>query len=163
MAKSPIQAAINNSHDHGVDHHITSTGTYLMVLLALSLLMAATLIAARFNLPDILFISGTVVNQTVAMIIAVMKAALVVFFFMGVWHGTKLTKLWAATGFVWFFLLGLILIDYPMRAFENVEGWEGSKAKPGIERDGAALPRVVTPSSQAQPVSPNEINVRPRQ
>ena len=163
MAKSPIQAALNNSHDHGVDHHITSTWTYIKVLIALSALMALTLVAGAINLPDIWFISGTIVNQTVALIIAILKASLVIFVFMGVWHGTKLTKLWAATGFVWFFLLGLILIDYPMRAFENVDGWEGPKDKPSIGRDGAALPRVVTPSSQPQPVTPNEINVRPRQ
>ena len=163
MAKSPIQAAINNSHDHGVDHHITSTGTYLLVLLALSVLMGLTLFFGERELPDVWFISGTIVNQTVALLIAILKASLVIFVFMGVWHGTKLTKLWAATGFVWFFLLGLILIDYPMRAFENVEGWEGYKNQPGISRDGAALPRVVTPSSKAQPVTPNETNIRPRQ
>ena len=163
MAKSPIQAALNNSHDHGVDHHITPTLTYVIVLVLLSILMGLTLFFGERELPDLWFISGTIVNQTVAMIIAILKASLVVFIFMGVWHGTKLTKLWAATGFVWFFLLGLILIDYPMRAFESVDGWEGPKDKPNIGRDGSALPRSVTPSSQAQPVTPNETNVRPRQ
>ena len=112
-------------HDHH-EHHIVGTGTYFLTLVALTVLMLLTVGAYYIDIPAVGPISGTVMNQTVALVIAVTKAALVVFIFMGVRWGTKLTKLWAATGFVWFFLLGLVLIDYPMRAFENVSGWEGA-------------------------------------
>lgn len=165
MAKSPLQAAhANDPHGDGGAHHIVPTMTYFLTLVVLTVLMLATVFAAKFDIPAVGPISGTIMNQTVALIIAIAKASLVVFIFMGVRWGTKLTKLWAATGFVWFFFLGLVLIDYPMRAFESVDGWEGTMGKAGHPRDGSALPRVVTPSSQSQQVDdPNEINVRPRQ
>ncbi len=164
MAKSPLQAAhANDPHGHA-EHHIVPTGTYILTLLGLTVLMLLTVGAYYIDIPGVGPISGTIMNQTVALIIAITKASLVVFIFMGVRWGTKLTKLWAATGFVWFFLLGLILIDYPMRAFESVDGWEGAMGKAGHPRDGSALPRVVTPSGQSQQVDdPNEINLRPRQ
>ena len=164
MAKTPFQAA-DQSHGGAHDHHITPTRTYAMTLLALAFLMGLTIFAGVNNLSDVGPISGTIVNQTVALLIAVIKASLVVWIFMGVGHGTKLTKMWAATGFVWFFLLGLVLIDYPMRAFENVSGWEGQADKNGVTQDGSALPRVVAPSSvdQAAGVDPNAINLRPRE
>ena len=162
MAKSPLQAA--DHHDGGA-HHIVPTGTYILTLLALTVLMLLTVGAYYIDIPGFGPISGTIMNQTVALVIAITKASLVVFIFMGVRWGTKLTKLWAATGFVWFFLLGLVLIDYPMRAFENVSGWEGAVDKNGKTMDGSALPRVVTPSSvpQGVDIDPNTINLRPRQ
>ena len=151
-------------HHEGGSHHIVPTGTYIATLLALMALMGLTVGAYYIDIPGVGPISGTVMNQTFALIIAIMKASLVVFIFMGVRWGTKLTKLWAATGFVWFFLLGLVLIDYPMRAFENVSGWEPTSDVNGKTLDGSALPRIVTPSGQAQPIAdPNEINLRPRQ
>ena len=161
MAKTPMQAA--HGHDHAHEHHIVGTGTYLLTLLALTALMLLTVGAYYIDIPALGPISGTVMNQTVALVIACTKTALVVFIFMGVRWGTKLTKMWAATGFAWFFLLGLVLIDYPMRAFEVNPGWEGTPGKAGHGTDGSALPRVVTPSNQAQPVDPNEVNLRPRQ
>lgn len=160
MAKTPLQAA-HGAEGH--EHHIVPTGTYIATLVALTVLMLITVGAYYVDIPAVGPISGTVMNQTVALVIACTKTALVVFIFMGVKWATHLTKLWAACGFVWFFLLGLVLIDYPMRAFENVSGWEGEMSRNGETLGGSALPRVVTPSSQAQPVDHNEINLRPRQ
>lgn len=156
MAQTPLQAA----GAHAGEHHIVPTSTYVKTLVALTILMLLTIWAGVTNLPDIGPISGTIVNQTIALLIAGIKASLVVWIFMGIKWGTKLTRLWVAISFTWFTLLGLILIDYPMRAFEATQGWEG---KPGQPDYGSALPRVVTPSSQAQPVERNEINIRPRQ
>lgn len=161
MAKSPLQAAHAGDHH---EHYIVPTKTYVGTLLGLTVLMLLTVGAYYVDIPGFGPISGTIMNQTFALVIAVTKAALVVFIFMGVKWGTKLTRMWAATGFVWFFLLFLILIDYPMRAFETVQGWEGPVGRASHGRDGSALPRVVTPSSQPQPIDdPNEINLRPRQ
>jgi caa(3)-type oxidase subunit IV len=157
MAKTPLQAAA----DH--DHHIVPTFTYVKVLVFLTVMMLITIYASFVNIPSVGPISGTIMNQTLALGIAVAKAAAVVWIFMGVKWGTKLTKVWAATGFVWFFLLGLILIDYPMRAYESVEGWEGIEGTGRHGRDGSALPRVVPPTTVQEKVLENEINVRPRQ
>jgi len=159
MSKSPLQAA----DAHAGEHHIVPTSTYILTLLALTILMLITVGVYYVDVPGFGPISGTVANQTIALAIAVTKASLVVSIFMGVWWGTKLTKLWAVTGFIWFFLLGLILIDYPMRAFESVDGWEGKDGAAGQGRDGSALPRVVPPSGRAQAVDANSTNLRPRQ
>jgi caa(3)-type oxidase subunit IV len=160
MAKTPLQAAAHN-HDH--EHHIVPTFTYVKVLVSLTVLMLLTILAAKVNIPAVGPISGTIMNQTVALVIAIIKAFLVVWVFMGVRWGTQLTKMWAALGFIWFFLLGLVLIDYPMRAFEVNQGWEGKVGQPRPLSEGSSLPRVVTPSSQRQDIDANEINVRPRQ
>lgn len=160
MAKTPLQAA---SHDHAHEHHVVPTGTYIKVLVFLTAMMLLTIFAAKIDIPAVGPISGTVMNQTVALTIAVAKAFAVVWIFMGVKWGTKLTKIWAATGFVWFFLLGLIVVDYPMRAFEGVQGWEGQTGRADHPQDGSALPRVVTPSSKAQAIDENDVNLRPRQ
>lgn len=159
MAKSPLQAA----DAHTGEHHIVSTGTYLLTLAALTVLMLLTVGAYYIDIPGLGPLSGTVMNQTVALVIAIMKASLVVFIFMGVKWGTPLTKLWAGAGFVWLLLLGLIIVDYPMRAFETVEGWEGPIGKAGHGRDGSSLPRVVPPTDRNETFNPNEMNVRPRQ
>ena len=159
MAKTPLQAAAHDSHEH----HVVPTFTYVKVLVSLTILMLATIFVAKFDIPAVGPISGTIMNQTAALVIAVMKAFLVVWVFMGVRWGTPLTKMWASLGFIWFFLLGLILIDYPMRAFEVNQGWEGQAGKAGQLVDGSSLPRVVTPSGQQQAIDPNEANVRPRQ
>ncbi|RYG27191.1 hypothetical protein EON82_00300 [bacterium] len=160
MAKTPLQAAAHHSHEH----HVVPTFTYIKVLVALTILMLLTIGASYVNFPALGPISGAIVNQTVALIIAIVKAFLVVWIFMGVKWGTQLTKMWAALGFVWFFLLGLILIDYPMRAYEVNQGWEGEVGKARHVTDGSALPRVVPPTTGHQPeVLDNDINVRPRQ
>lgn len=90
-----MQAAHAGGDHH--EHHIVGTGTYFLTLVALTVLMLLTVGAYYIDIPALGPISGTVMNQTVALAIAVTKAALVVFIFMGVRWGTKLTKLWAAT------------------------------------------------------------------
>lgn len=161
MAKTPLQAASHGHDDH--EHHIVPTFTYVKVLVSLTALMLLTIFAAEIDIPAVGPISGTIMNQTVALVIAVTKAFLVVWVFMGVRWGTSLTKIWAAVGFIWFFLLGLIIIDYPMRAFEGVDGWEGTRGENALPIGGSALPRVVPPSSKPQAIEENDINVRPRQ
>jgi caa(3)-type oxidase subunit IV len=115
--------------------------------------MVLTVWVAQFNLPKIGPFSGTVVNQMVALVIALVKAWLVVTIFMGVKFGTKLIKLWAAVGFIWVTLIFGILGDYTMRHYEPAIGWDG-KAE-------SALPRV-TPEEPTIP-SANDLNVKIRQ
>jgi caa(3)-type oxidase subunit IV len=137
---------------HAHEHHIVPTGTYVKTLLALVVLMALTVWIAGFNLPAIGPLSGTVVNQVVALIIAVTKATLVVTIFMGVKFGTKLIKLWACIGFIWLSLIFGILIDYSTRHYEVSPGWEKGA--------DSALPRV-TPEEPEIP-KPNDLNVKIR-
>lgn len=99
------------SHDH--EHHIVPVATYAATLGALLVLMGLTVGISYVHL-------GSIGNNVVAMTIAIFKALLVVMIFMGVKYGTKLTKLWAATGFIWLTLMGIILIDYTTRGNEVV-------------------------------------------
>jgi caa(3)-type oxidase subunit IV len=99
------------------------------------------------------FLTGTVVNQTVALIIAIIKALLVIMIFMGVKWSTPLTKLWVAAGFVTFSLMFFILVDYgTRREYEPVPAWD--------KAGESATPRGFPPGSQSVPS--NNINLRPR-
>lgn len=143
--------ATAESYKH--EHHVQPTSLYVKTLLALFSLMALTVWAGVNNLPDIWILSGTVVNQLVALIIAVAKAFLVVTIFMGVKFSSKLVKLWASIGFIWVFILFTILGDYTTRHYEIVHGWE-----PGAE---SALPRE-TPPVPKMPAQ-NDLNVKIRE
>jgi len=145
--------AKNAPHSH--EHHIVSTSTYFFTLIALVVLMLLTVEIAKFNLPDIGPISGTVVNQVVALVIAVIKAGLVVTIFMGVKWSTTLTKLWVAIGFGWLILIFGILGDYTTRHYEMIPSWDG---KP----DGA-LPREAPEHRIIPPATSNDLNVKIRQ
>ena len=142
-----------NPASHSHEHHIVPTGTYVKTLLTLFVLMAVTVGVAQYNLPKIGPFSGTVVNQMIALIIALLKAWLVITIFMGVKFGTKLIKLWAAVGFIWVTLIFGILGDYTMRHYEPAIGWDG--------KADSALPRV-TPEEPTLP-SANDLNVKIRQ
>lgn len=63
-------------------------------------------------------------NLVIAMIVAASKAFVVVRNFMNVKGSTRLTLLWAVLGFVWFFLMFGILIDYRSRPSQG--GWESA-------------------------------------
>jgi cytochrome c oxidase subunit IV len=63
-------------------------------------------------------------NIVVAMIVAVIKAALVVRNFMNVRGGTKLILLWAVIGFIWLSLMIGIFMDYRTRAWVDQSGWQ---------------------------------------
>jgi cytochrome c oxidase subunit IV len=85
--------------------HVSPVGLYLAIFLALMIGTALTVGAAYVNL-------GTF-NFPVAMLIAVVKASLVVWYFMHVKYQSHLTKLTLVTGlFFLAILLGMMLIDY---------------------------------------------------
>ena len=85
--------------------HVSPVSLYITIFLALMVGTALTVVAAFFNL-------GTF-NFPVAMLIAVVKASLVVWFFMHVKYQSHLTKLAIATGlFFLAILLGETMVDY---------------------------------------------------
>lgn len=108
-------------------HHAAPPWLYLSVYAALMLLLFATVAASYVDLNRYIPIPG--LNIFVMLFIAVAKATLVVLFFMHVWDGTRLTWLWAGSGFVWFLILFLVFMDYFTRnwgpqSLGGATGWE---------------------------------------
>lgn len=93
-----------SDHDH-------SLKPYLLVLTALFVLTALTVLAANFDF-------GGSINDLVALAIALVKASLVVTVFMHVRGATRVIKLAAAGGFIWLAIFFVIIFcDYMTRAF----------------------------------------------
>jgi cytochrome c oxidase subunit IV len=94
---------------HGAGH-VSPVSLYVTIFMALMVLTAVTVGAAFVNLGQF--------NFLVAMVIAVFKASLVVWYFMHVKYQSRLTKLTVATGlFFLAILLGLMLVDYGSKGF----------------------------------------------
>ena len=107
--------------------HVHPPALYIKTLLGLLTLMILTVIFGQIPFWDIklgnFVIHGTMLNNFVAMAIAVAKALLVISFFMGFKYATKLTKMWAVAGFVGFSLMFLALGDYSTRRYEPTPRW----------------------------------------
>jgi cytochrome c oxidase subunit IV len=85
--------------------HIASFGSYVAIFGALMVLTGITVFASRIDLGFL--------NVWIALLIACVKASVVVLFFMHVKYSTPLIKLTAACGFVWLlFMFGLTFADY---------------------------------------------------
>jgi cytochrome c oxidase subunit 4 len=93
--------------DHNAEH-VPSRKIYFIVFAALLILTGATVAVAKVDLG--------VLNDVVALAIAVTKALLVLLFFMHVRYSTRLTVLTAVGGFLWLaILIGITLTDYAGR------------------------------------------------
>jgi cytochrome c oxidase subunit 4 len=89
------------------------------VYVALLVLLVATVGAA--SLPG----HHTLLNNVIALTIAVVKAVLVMLYFMHVRYSTRLTWLWAAAGFFWLVIMFILTLgDYFTRHWVPVIGWE---------------------------------------
>ncbi|HWP43810.1 MAG TPA: cytochrome C oxidase subunit IV family protein [Blastocatellia bacterium] len=85
--------------------HIVSRKTYFAVFGALMVLTVLTVVVANFDLRTL--------NVIVALSIAVIKATLVVLYFMHVRYSSRLTWVFVLAGFFWFgILIVLTLSDY---------------------------------------------------
>jgi cytochrome c oxidase subunit 4 len=143
-------------------HHVTPPSTYIKTLIALLILMASTVAISYWRAPSVGPISGTVINNLIAMAIAITKALLVIMFFMGVKYSSSLTKLFVAAGFVMLFVMFGIIGDNYTRSWEPIHGW-------GIKE--TALPRNIVEQNEADAVRDNakdlppavDLNVRIRQ
>ena len=95
--------------------HIISKKVYFGIFAVLMVLLVATYAVA--------FVDLGAFNIYVAMTIAVIKATLVVLYFMHVRYGTRLTWVVAAAGFVWLgIMVGLTATDYISRDWLPVLG-----------------------------------------
>ena len=91
-----------------MEHVVVPRSTYFAVYIALVVLTALTTTVAFFDLG--------LANPIVALSIAVLKATLVVLFFMHLKYGTRLTWVVAGASVFWLgILLLLILSDYAAR------------------------------------------------
>ncbi|MCF6286948.1 MAG: cytochrome C oxidase subunit IV family protein [Candidatus Hydrogenedentes bacterium] len=91
------------------EHHIVMPKTYATVLGCLFVLMAATIGASYIHL-------GSTYNLLLALFIALCKMSLIVMFFMHVKYSSKLTKVFAASGFFWLIIFfTLLFADYMAR------------------------------------------------
>ena len=80
-------------------HHVSSLGMYIFVFLALMVLTAVTVWVSTIDLGAL--------NVPVAMAIAILKAALVVLFFMHVIHSSRLTWVVVLSAVLW---LGVLFV-----------------------------------------------------
>ncbi len=90
--------------------HLVPRRIYFLIFAALMVLTAVTVAAAFYNLGAL--------NTIVALTIAVIKALLVVLFFMHLRYSSQVPKIFAAAGFFWLaLLLSLTLSDYISRGW----------------------------------------------
>jgi cytochrome c oxidase subunit IV len=87
------------------EHVVTPVKTYVFVFLAL---LVGTLLTVLVSEVDLGW-----ANNIVAMTIAIVKALLVLYFFMELRHSTRMSALTAIAGFFWLVLmLAMIMMDY---------------------------------------------------
>lgn len=96
-------------------HHIISVRTYLIVFFALMLLLVLTVGAS--------FLPLGAAHLPVAMTIAVIKAMLILLFFMHVYYSSKLTWIVSVASFLWMsLLLAFVVADYFSRGWLDIPG-----------------------------------------
>jgi cytochrome c oxidase subunit 4 len=93
-------------------HQVVPKSTYVIIFVWLTVLLVVTVAAARIDLGAW--------NVPVALAIAVVKAVLIVLFFMHVRYSSPLVQLFAAGGFLWLvILLGFTMAD----VWARLHGW----------------------------------------
>ncbi len=97
------------------EHHIVPIRVYLGVFLALMVFTAITVFVAKFDLEHI----WGPMNILVAMLVAVVKATLVVLYFMHVRYSSRLTQVIVVAGVFWL----LILLAFTLSDYFSRSGW----------------------------------------
>jgi cytochrome c oxidase subunit 4 len=97
-------------------HPVVPVKNYLLVFAALIALTISTVAISKIELGEYNFI--------VAITIAVIKAVLVILFFMHVKQSSSMTKLFVAAGFFWMaILIVFVLSDYFSRGWLPLPKW----------------------------------------
>lgn len=90
--------------------------TYFLIFGLLMVLFGATFVASYIDLGRL--------NIVLAMAIAVLKAALVVLYFMHLKYSSKLSHVWAVAALIFLFTMFLLsMADYVSRVFIT-KGWQ---------------------------------------
>jgi len=111
--------AASHPHPHGPEehgeHHVVPIPLYLTVFAALMVLLVLTLVAAYFDLGEW--------NVIIAITIAVVKAVLIILYFMHIRWGTALVRVFAGAALFWLTIMTiLILQDYLSRSGATLPG-----------------------------------------
>jgi cytochrome c oxidase subunit IV len=94
--------------EHTTEHSHPTPQLYVLII---SILVVLTIATWR-----IAFVDLGIFNPVVALTIAVIKAVLVILFFMHVYYSSRLTKVTVGAGFFWLLILiTLSLLDYLSR------------------------------------------------
>ncbi len=104
---------MNDAHEyseHAPTHHVTGLPVYFGIFIALTVFTIATVWVSRIDLGAL--------NTPIALAIAVIKATLVILFFMHVIHSTRLTWVVILASLFWLALLFVLtLADYLTRSW----------------------------------------------
>ncbi|HLQ39254.1 MAG TPA: cytochrome C oxidase subunit IV family protein [Planctomycetota bacterium] len=101
-------AAAATGHDSEHPHHIASAALFLRVLIALLILTGITVGSSRIDFGG--------ANMLISMVIACIKASLVIAIFMHVWWDTAINKIFFLGSFLFLSLLfTFTLADYATR------------------------------------------------
>jgi cytochrome c oxidase subunit 4 len=117
-----VDAHASSNQDPHAEHHLPMS-TYVIVFIALMVLLVITVVAAFINLGE--------ANMIVAMTIAIIKAALVILYFMHVKFASRLTKVFVAASFVWLSIMFVLTwTDYISRPWlSSSRGWNENPVK----------------------------------
>jgi cytochrome c oxidase subunit 4 len=108
---APAKTAEHADHiGHAPAHHRSSLASYFAVFATLMILTIVTVWVSRINL-------GTL-NTTVAMAIAIIKATVVILWFMHVIHSPRLTWIVVIASFLWLAVMFVLFFaDYSTRGW----------------------------------------------
>ena len=115
------------AHETSTHAHIPKVGTLVGIWATLIVLTVVTALVATLDLGEL--------NIVVALLIAVTKASLVAWVFMGVRYVTNLTRLFVVAGLVWLFIMILMTAsDYSTRPWTyQAKPWANNPAH-GLSR-----------------------------
>lgn len=104
------QADHENYSGHSAPHHAAPLGMYIAVFFALMVLTVLTVWVSRIDLGAL--------NTTVAMAIAVVKATVVILWFMHVIHSPRMTWIVVISSFLWLAVMFVLFFsDYMTRSW----------------------------------------------
>ena len=111
------QQLTQSKEAHHQSHHITPVKTYMIIFILLGLFLLATVWASYLPL-------GRSGHLLVAMTIAMIKAVLIVLFFMHVYYSAPLTWVISAGSLLWVgLMLAFLTADYMSRGWlHNILG-----------------------------------------
>jgi cytochrome c oxidase subunit IV len=100
-------------------HHVVPIKTYVIIFTALMVLLLMTVGVAQLDLGS--------ANLAIAMLVAIVKATLIILYFMHARYGTRLVWVFAASSFLFLFILIAITFgDYLSRGWLEVTPMPGA-------------------------------------
>lgn len=128
------------------EYEMVPMTTYVLVFIALMILLVATVWVATLPWDKM---HATAWSVVIALVIATIKAALVILFFMHVKISNRLTQTFVVAAFIW---LGILFVfsftDYLTRAWmPSSSGWVGHST---WVHDPYPTPQIMPPEIHAQ-------------